>query len=239
MKTRFDFVSNSSSSSYIIAVGPEYTSRMVARDVAEKTFSDDFEDVADFFENKTVLTAIEINYRDWNDTYNDWVYNFIPAGICVDDSELSKWFDANGEVRNDLDVFEVIPKLSWHGDDGMSENEDIVYERRLMGKITDKTLKFTKWLHDKVVEVYGTEDSGYYYTDSTDVSEIDAAKQLAEYENNLAKGNKLYLARFSYDGDAMRYGYIYIAETENWKRGIRQRMLEDSDCIKEAWCIDS
>ena len=131
MKTRLDFVSNSSSSSYIIAVGPEYTSRMAAQDVAEKTFGDGFEDVADFFENKTVLTAIEIEYRDWNDKYNDWMYNFIPPGICVDDEELDKWFDA------------------------------------------------------------------------------------------------------------MCYGHIYIAETENWKRGIEQRMLEDSDGIKEAWYIDS
>ena len=238
MKIRTDFVSNSSSSSYIIAVGPEYTSRMAAQDVAEKTFGDGFEDVADFFENKTVLTAIEIKYSDWNDKYSDWMYNFIPAGICVDDEELDTWFDDNGEVRNDLDILEVIPKLSWHNDDGMSENEDIVYERRLMGKITDKTLKFTKWLHDKVVEVYGIEHSGYY-TDSADTSEIDAAKQLAEYEKNLAEGNKLYFTRFSYDGDAMCYGHIYIAETNEWKRGIRQRMLEDSDGIKEAWYVDS
>ncbi len=233
MKIRTDFVSNSSSSSYIIAVGPEYTSRMAAQDVAEKTFGDGFEDVADFFENKTVLTAIEIKYSDWNDTYNDWVYNFIPPGICVDDEELDKWFDANGEVRSDLDIFEVIPKLSWNTEDGMCENEDIVYERRLMGKVTDKTLKFTKWLHDKVVELYGAEAAGYYSD-----SKIEPEAQLAEYEKNLAEGKKLYLTRFSYDGDAMCYGHIYIAETENWKRGIRQRMLEDSKGIKDAWFVD-
>ena len=234
MKTRLDFVSNSSSSSYIIAVGPEYTSRMAAQDVAEKTFGDGFEDVADFFENKTVLTAIDIKYRDWNDKYNDRMYNFIPFGICVDDEELDKLFDANGEVRSDLDILEVIPKLSLNTEDGMCENEDIVYERRLMGKVTDKTLKFTKWLHDKVVELYGIEAAGYYSD-----SKIEPEDQLAEYENNLAEGKKLYLTRFSYDGDAMCYGHIYIAETENWKRGIRQRMLEDSDGIKEAWYIDT
>lgn len=233
MKTRFDFVSNSSSSSYIIAVSPEYTSRMAARDVAEKTFGDGFEDVADFFENKTVLTAIEIKYSDWNDKYNDWVYNFIPPGICIDDEELDKWFDANGEVRSDLDILEVIPKLSWNTEDGMCENEDIVYERRLMGKVTDKTLKFTKWLHGKVVELYGAENAGYYSD-----SKIEPEDQLAEYEKNLAEGKKLYLIRFSYEGDAMCYGHIYIAETENWKRGIRQRMLEDSKGIKDAWFVD-
>jgi len=233
MKTRLDFVSNSSSSSYIIAVRPEYSSRMAAQDVAEKTFGDGFEDVADFFENKTVLTAMEIKYSDWSDKYNEWMYNFIPAGICIDDEELEKWFDANDEVRNDLDILEVIPALSWHNDDCTCENEDIVYERRLMGKITDKTLKFTKWLHDKVVELYGAEVAGYYSD-----SKIEPEDQLAEYEKNLAEGKKLYLTRFSYDGDAMCYGHIYIAETENWKRGIRQRMLEDSKGIKDAWFVD-
>lgn len=233
MKTRLDFVSNSSSSSYIIAVSPEYTSRMAAQDVAEKTFGDGFEDVADFFENKTVLTAMEIKYSDWSDKYNEWMYNFIPAGICIDDEELEKWFDANGEVKNDLDILEVIPALSWHNDDCTCENEDIVYERRLMGKITDKTLKFTKWLHDKVVELYGAEAAGYYSD-----SKIEPEDQLAEYEKSLAEGKKLYLTRFSYDGDAMCYGHIYITETENWKRGIRQRMLEDSKGIKDAWFVD-
>lgn len=234
MKTRLDFVSNSSSSSYIIAVIPEYDSRQAAQVVAERVFGDEFEDVARFFENKTVLTAMEIKYSDWSDKYSELMYNFIPAGICVDDNELSKWFDANGEVRNDLDILEVIPALSWHNDDGnYGENEEIVYERRLMGKVTDKTLKFTKWLHDAVVELYGAENAGYYSD-----SKIKSEDRLAEYEKNLAEGKKLYFTRFSYDGDAMCYGHIYIAETENWKRGIKQRMLEDSKGIKDAWFVD-
>lgn len=234
MKTRLYFVSNSSSSSYIIAVIPEYDSRQAAQVVAERVFGDEFEDVAKFFENKTVLTAMEIKYSDWSDECTEWMYNFIPAGICVDDSELSKWFDVNGEVRNDLDILEVIPALSWHNDDGnYGENEEIVYERRLMGKVTDKTLKFTKWLHDAVVELYGAENAGYYSD-----SKIKSEDRLAEYEKNLAEGKKLYFTRFSYDGDAMCYGHIYIAETENWKRGIKQRMLEDSKGIKDAWFVD-
>lgn len=234
MKIRSDFVSNSSSSSYIIAVIPEYDSRLAAKDIAERVFGDEFEDVAKFFEHKTVLTAMEIKYSDWSNKQYEWIYNFIPAGICIDDEELGKWFDANGEVRSDLNILEVIPKLSWNTEDGMSENEDIVYERRLMGKVTDKTLKFTKWLHDKVVELYGAEAAGYYSD-----SKIKPEDQLAEYEKNLTEGKKLYLTRFSYEGDAMCYGHIYIAETENWKRGIRQRMLEDSKGIKEAWFVDS
>jgi len=233
MKIRNDYVSNSSSSSYIIAVIPEYDSRQAAQDVAERVFGDGFEDVADFFENKTVLTAIEISYTDWSEKLQELVSNFIPAGICINDKEIGNWFDADGEVRSDLDVLEVIPKLSWHADECMSENEEIVYERHLMGKVTDKTLKFTKWLYNKAVELYNAENV-YYYSDS----KTEPEDQLAEYEKNLAEGKKLYFARFSYDGDAMCYGHIYIADAEDWKRGIKQRMLEDSKGIKNAWFVD-
>lgn len=234
MKIRTDFVSNSSSSSYIIAVISKYTPIMVAQDVAERTFGDDFTETAEFFESKTVLTAIELQYSSLNSKLNTWICNFIPVGICIDDEEIDKWFDADGEVRNDLDILEVIPKLSWYSDDGVSENEDIVYRRRLMGKVTIKTLKFTKWLHDKLIEAYGVDHSGYYLDSS-----ISAEDQLDIYENNLSKGKQLYLTRFSYSGDAMRYGHIYIAETDGWKRGIRQRMLEDSISVKDAWFVES
>ena len=234
MKIRNDFVSNSSSSSYIVAVKAGCTDKDAAQDIAEKVFGDEFGTVKTFFENKTVLTAIEVQYSDWYDKTQEYLTNWVPPGICVNDDELSNWFDENGEVRADLDPIETIAKLSWHKDDSCyGENEEIVYERSLMGKVTDKTLKFTKWIHDKAVELYGAENAGYYSD-----SKLEPEEQLAEYEKNLAEGKKLYLTRFSYDGVAMCYGHIYIAETENWKRGIRQRMLEDSKGIKDAWYVD-
>ena len=45
MKTRLDFVSNSSSSSYIVAVIAGCTDRDAAQDIAEKVFGDEFEEV--------------------------------------------------------------------------------------------------------------------------------------------------------------------------------------------------
>lgn len=234
MKTRLDFVSNSSSSSYIVAVMSGCTDRDAARDIAEKVFGDEFEEVKDFFENKTVLTAVEVQYSDWYEKTQEFLTNWVPAGICVNDDELSMFFDKDGEVRTDLDPIETIAKLSWHNDnDSYGENEEVVYERSLMGKVNEKTLKFTKWIHDNAVELYGSQNVHYY-----EGSNRPAEKLLAEYEENLVKGNKLYFTRFSYEGDAMCYGHIYIAETENWKRGIRQRMLEDSKGIKDAWFVD-
>ena len=65
MKIRNDFVSNSSSSSYIVAVTAGCTNGDAAQDIAEKVFGDDFEEVKDFFENMTVLTAVEVAYSNW------------------------------------------------------------------------------------------------------------------------------------------------------------------------------
>ena len=235
MKTRLDFVSNSSSSSYIVAVMAGCTDRDAARDIAEKVFGDEFEDVKDFFENKTVLTAVEVRYSDWYEKTQEYVTNFIPPGICVNDDELSMFFDKDGEVRADLDPIETIAKLSWYNVDGRyGENEEVVYERRLMGKVNEKTLKFTKWIHDKAVELYGDKSAGY----DAD-SEQHAEDLLAAYKKSLDVGNKLYFTRFSYEGDAMCYGHIYIADTDGWKKSIGQRMIDESNNVKNAWFVDS
>lgn len=235
MKTRLDFVSNSSSSSYIVAVMAECTDRDAARDIAEKVFGDEFKEVKDFFENKTVLTAVEVQYSDWHEKTQELLTNWVPAGICVNDDELSMFFDKDGEVRADLDPCETIAKLSWYNDDGCyGENEEIVYERRLMGKVNEKTLKFTKWIHDKAVELYGSQNAYYYKSSKRSAEEL-----LAEYEESLAKGNKLYFTRFSYEGDAMCYGHIYIADTDDWKKSIGQRMIDESNNVKNAWFVDS
>ena len=235
MKTRYDFVSNSSSSSYVVAVVPRCTAAAAAQCIAEKAFGNGYESVKDFFENKTVLTAVEVRYSDWYEKTQEYLTNFIPPGICVNDDELSMFFDKDGEVRADLDPIEAIAKLSWYNADGhYGENEEVVYERRLMGKVNEKTLKFTKWIHDKAVELYGDKNAGY------DVDSKQPAEDLlAAYKKSLDTGNKLYFTRFSYEGDAMCYGHIYIADTDGWKRSIGQRMIDASSNVKDAWFVDS
>lgn len=234
MKIRLDFVSNSSSSSYIVSVMSGCSDRDAAQDIAKKVFGDEFEETKDFFENKTVLTAIEVTYSDWYEKTQTLLSNFVPAGICINDNELNMFFDKDGEVRANLDPIETIAKLSWYNDD-YEENEEIVYERRLMGKVNEKTLKFTKWIHDKAVELYGSENASYY----SGSNGRSAKELLSEYEESLAKGNKLYFTRFSYEGDAEVYGHIYIDDTGDWKKSIGQRMIDDSNNVKDAWFVYS
>ena len=208
-----------------------------AQDIAEKVFGDDFEEVKDFFENMTVLTAVEVAYSNWYEKTQTFLSNFVPSGICVNDDELSIFFDKDGEVRLDLNPSEIITKLSWYTiiDSSWAENEEIVYERRLMGKVNEKTLKFTKWIHNKAIELYGSENASYY----SGSNGRSAEELLSEYEKSLAKGNKLYFARFSYEGDSMCYGHIYIEDTNNWKKSIGQRMIDDSNNVKDAWFVYS
>ena len=74
---------------YIVAVTAECTDRDAAQDIAEKVFGDDFEEVKDFFENKTVLTAVEVAYSDWYAKTQTLLSNFVPSGICVNDDDLT------------------------------------------------------------------------------------------------------------------------------------------------------
>ena len=207
-----------------------------ALDIAKKVFGDEFEETKDFFENMTVLTAVEVQYKSWYKKKQTLFSNFVPSGICVNDDELSMFFNKDGEVRSDLDPSKIITQLSWYTvDDSCGENEEIVYERRLMGKVNEKTLKFTKWIHNKAIELYGSENASYY----SGSNGRSAEELLSEYEESLAKGNKLYFTRFSYEGDAEVYGHIYIDDTGGWKKSIGQRMIDDSNNVKDAWSVYS
>ena len=207
-----------------------------ALDIAKKVFGDEFEETKDFFENMTVLTAVEVQYKSWYKKKQTLFSNFVPSGICVNDDELSMFFNKDGEVRSDLDPSKIITQLSWYTvDDSWGENEEIVYERRLMGKVNEKTLKFTKWIHNKAIELYGSENASYY----SGSNGRSAEELLSEYEESLAKGNKLYFTRFSYEGDAEVYGHIYIDDISDWKKNIGQRMLDDSNNVKDVWHVYS
>ena len=230
MKIRNDFVSNSSSSSYIVAVA-EPSVKDAAQDIVKAVYSDDLENTQELFETKTILTCAEIQYETWNDNTCLLQTNFIPVGICINDNELAEYFGDDGEVRNDLDPLKIIKKLSWYNYDSYDENEEIIYESILMGKVTDKTFKFTKWLYDKAIELYGNEAVNYCTDNNTE-------EELSTYEKAFTEGKSLYFVRFSYDGDGQNYGYIYIDNTNNFSKSIKQMMLDSSKNIKDVWFID-
>lgn len=240
MKIRSDFVSNSSSCSFIIVAtssDPYETAYKMCKELG-----DAHEDTLEFFENYTSLTLCEFNvvFPNLNDAFSNNVIpigSFIPVGITIKDSDLSEYFDGD-EVRKDLDPLKTIRKLLWDKwDDNIDifteidedkmldyhENGYVVYERRLMGKITLKTYNFTKWLYDEIKK------HGLISFTNDEISYIDNVTN--KVKGYLDSGKSLYQVRGSYEGNATCYGHIYIHDP---RKPISKRLI-NKNIIKDMW----
>lgn len=240
MKTRLDFVSNSSSSSYILVCSSGKSPEEIARLVSEKTFGYDNDEIADFFCNYTCLTTHCIAFSYYSSKCHEMMTNNIAAGVCVKDSELDKYFDANGNVREDLKFEDVIKDFTWNDfNSEYSENEDVVYNKRVIGKISDKTLKMMSWLAANAIDAYGDGNVfSNWYVDVLKPEDIDVKLQLDKLQKLLDDGNQLFYTRYSYDGDAECYGHIYIYETNDWKRSISKWLKEDVEDVVDAFYVE-
>ena len=242
MKTRNDFVSNSSSSSYIVVCKPGFTNDQIAFDIAEKTLGDESKPVKDFFNNYTCLTTSSVLVEWWDNDKSMIIDNSIAAGVCVEDDKLSKWFDENGDLKKDLVFEDVIKDFFWYdasSSDAYAENGKVVYESRVMGKINDKTVKMMSWLMTNAIEWYGRESvAGGSFKDCFKLEDIEIKLGLDKIKKALDEGKKLFLTRYSYEGDAQCYGHIYVYDTDGWKRSIGQKLKEDSKSVEIAWHVD-
>ena len=220
MKTRLDFVSNSSSSSYIIDVGK--LTPFEAADIVAKSIGDGEDERGDnwlrpLFEENVALTCVEICYHLPGQKFG----NNIPDGLAVSEEELDEYFDANGAIRADLDKRKVIEKLSWNKtreDGDCYENEYAVYNARPWGmQIDSRTVKFTEWLIAACKELCGEEHVCLGWS----AQDADAhAKNLEEVRKSLAESNSVFYIRTCYSGDPDCGLYVADSNEDDngWKR---------------------
>lgn len=219
MKIRTDFVSNSSSSSFIVSC--KNTSDIANATNIANALQDDPNPVIKFFKDYTCLTLCECETGAWIDKFGNTLYVYIPDGICILDEEIKNYFDENDNVRSDLDFLTIFKQLNWYAfnkdDQPDGENEQIVYENAsIMGKVNKYSIKFTKWLY---------ENTRKHFNDVNISSNgCDDVVDLVKISTALANGHKLYYTRYSYQGDAECYGHIYV-DFYNDNRSISKRLL--------------
>ena len=233
MKVRSDFVSNSSSSSFIVAT--KYNDLFDgAYNICNALGDGDF-DLIEMLEKRTSLTLFDIRLCFPHG------YDSIPAGITIDDEDLSEYFDGD-EVRKDLDPHAIIRKLLWHKypDDkdifidpeieGWCENEYVVYENRILGKVNIKTYNFTKWLCDAIKDQLGefTLEMQRYEP------EKDAEYYLNKIKSYLDDNKMIYQIYCSYMGNGQEYGHVYLSDvkTPTSTKLLKAGVIQD---VNDMW----
>lgn len=198
MKLRFDFISNSSSCSFIIRSKDDPITLVNKLESRGKNTSnllpdDNFEDWTDVHKtviNHTALTLFNIDYLDENGYVNS-----ILGPLVVNDFELSNYFDESGEVKKDLDVEKILYEFS-------TESEEFGFNYCKSGKITKQTIKFFKWILEQV-DIY---KNIYIGKRNVDIMNI-YLKKISKVEEMLT--DNVYAIYFSYEGNAAEHGMIY------------------------------
>lgn len=135
MKIRNDFVSNSSSSSYVLST--KKTPLQLS-----KYFDDD--NICDYLENYVAMTIKSLLWKPKKNNPQGEYWHGIGRHLCIPRNRLHEYFDENGNVRSDLDIHKVC-----RGEFSMRYTSDHD-ENVVCGKVTKETITFGKWLYEQM-----------------------------------------------------------------------------------------
>lgn len=194
MKCRIDYVSNSSSCSFVVA--HTGTARQLVYDACQAANClEDIVTMANYFKGHTCLNLITM-VVDLKDPcgIDEHVDGMIPANFCIPNKHLAKYFDKNGDVRRDLNVPETLKSLMWYIYSTQKRcweyNENVMRRWCVPGRVNEKTVKFTRWLIQHMRDYYG-----YVYLN------LDDRANDSIVEEHLKENQKCYVMRFNYQGE--------------------------------------
>ena len=200
MQKRHDFVSNSSSCSFIISSELDrvpFLEKLFPRTAIQPMW--DKKDCCGndvWFRNYTALTVGGLDF--WNQDGSQLLA--ICGGHCIRNNHLNRYFDKDGNLRTDLDFNKVCEDIRWHYD-----GEPNVGQRNCC-RVTDKTVQFSEWLFNQIrLNSIFWKDTRYGYD-----CEKEFPEALQKVKDALQQGLYVYYCFASYEGDAQVGGYFYV-----------------------------
>ena len=196
MKIRNDFVSNSSSSSYILST--KKTPLQIAKHFAYN--KEEIQLYRSYMENNVAMTLKPLYWIPKKKNPRGEYWNGVRACRCIPRSKLGKYFDDAGNVRKDLNIHNICK----------GEFTDVFESNTAVcGQITKETIAFCKWLFKEMSEkkdnsIWALNDEYMYF--------------INRIENEIKK-KKLYVMYFSYDGECTQDGMIFLGTGDyRWPR---------------------
>ncbi len=223
MKIRKDFVSNSSSSSYIIS------SDLTVDNMTKKMFrfsygrnkldkerrewaNENGQILAKFLKTHTCLTIFGFNFsHPLTAAMKKKFYmghpipNTLFCGHCCPDEYLDKYFDKEGNIKTSAKPEPIMNALTWYRitDKGklIFNHEDVGYVRGKSGKITKQSIRFNRWMIESIVKRY----------EGIEIQRKDSIlRALDALEKDIEKGNWYYL-NINHDGDGVDEDSAYYS----------------------------
>lgn len=242
MKTRLDFVSNSSTCSYVIyskldakTLGKKMWELSGVPEEGIKKWSKIF---SEYLSDHTILILYDISFdvhltkTQLKEFYpGESTSNQVFRGCCCSDEDLSNYFTPDGKVREDLNVDDIIRMYGWYHFDGkkiifgQDESDGCHFGS---GKINEYTVEFMRWLFKALSEKYS---NVRFSTDGdTSTSALDdLEREIYESEFNH------YWIKVNYEGDGYPCDGVYYNSKVYKDVGYLDTLQKNGICGDCIW----